>query len=90
MRSQTPTPKAKRPRTSYQSSRTAVKENSPALTLQTDAGPSNPFLPMFNYFRDELDEHHDCRERVIKASRDVTALSKKMIFSLQRFLIPTS
>lgn len=39
---------------------------------------------MFNYFRDELDEHHDCRERVIKASRDVTALSKKMIFSLQR------
>ncbi|KAH8144429.1 uncharacterized protein LAJ45_11597 [Morchella importuna] len=39
---------------------------------------------MFNYFRDELDEHHDRRERVIKASRDITALSKKMIFTLQR------
>ena len=39
---------------------------------------SNPYLPMFNHFRDELDEHHDRRERVIKASRDITALSKKM------------
>ncbi|MCJ1390650.1 hypothetical protein MMC18_003511 [Xylographa bjoerkii] len=39
---------------------------------------------MFSTFRIELDEHHDRRERVIKASRDITALSKKMIFSLQR------
>lgn len=39
---------------------------------------NNPILAMFNYFRDELDEHHDRRERVIKASRDITALSKKM------------
>lgn len=38
----------------------------------------SPFMPMFEGFRSELDEHHDRRERVIKASRDVTAASKKM------------
>jgi len=37
-----------------------------------------PFMPMFETFRSELDEHHDRRERIIKASRDITALSKKM------------
>ncbi|TGZ76415.1 Translin, partial [Ascodesmis nigricans] len=45
---------------------------------------TNPFTTSFHYFRTELDEHHDRRERLIKASRDVTALSKKIIFSLQR------
>ncbi|KAI9654143.1 MAG: hypothetical protein M1831_005497 [Alyxoria varia] len=38
----------------------------------------SPFLGMFEGFRSELDEHHDRRERVIKASRDITAASKKM------------
>ena len=38
----------------------------------------NAFTPMFEQFRDELDEHHDRRERIVKASRDITALSKKM------------
>lgn len=42
------------------------------------------FMPMFEAFRNELDEHHDRRERIIKASRDITAASKKIIFSLQR------
>ena len=37
-----------------------------------------PFMAMFETFRGELDEHHDRRERIIKASRDITALSKKM------------
>jgi predicted translin family RNA/ssDNA-binding protein len=37
----------------------------------------SPFMPMFETFRAELDEHHDRRERIIKASRDITALSKK-------------
>ncbi|KAL4930396.1 translin family protein, partial [Aspergillus undulatus] len=41
-------------------------------------------LSMFANFRDELDQHHDRRERLIKISRDITALSKKIIFSLQR------
>lgn len=38
----------------------------------------SPFMPIFDNFRNELDEHHDRRERIIKASRDITALSKKM------------
>lgn len=38
----------------------------------------NEFTPMFEHFRDELDEHHDRRESIVKASRDITALSKKM------------
>ena len=38
----------------------------------------SPFMPMFEAFRNELDEHHDRRERIIKASRDITAASKKM------------
>jgi hypothetical protein len=41
-------------------------------------GNASPFMPMFEVFRDELDEHHDRRERIIKASRDITAASKKM------------
>jgi hypothetical protein len=35
-------------------------------------------LPMFEQFKQELDDHHDRRERIIKASRDITAASKKM------------
>lgn len=38
----------------------------------------SPFLPVFETFRMELDEHHDRRERITKVSRDVTAQSKKM------------
>ena len=36
------------------------------------------FLPIFENFRAELDEHHDRREKINKVSRDVTAQSKKM------------
>ncbi|KAJ4420252.1 hypothetical protein N0V82_004463 [Gnomoniopsis sp. IMI 355080] len=39
----------------------------------------NEFTPVFEWFRDELDEHHDRRERIVKASRDITALSKKIV-----------
>jgi len=39
---------------------------------------------IFSKIRDKLDEHYDRRERLIKISRDITSLSKKMIFSLQR------
>ncbi|KAJ4364342.1 hypothetical protein N0V95_000751 [Ascochyta clinopodiicola] len=45
---------------------------------------TGPFIAMFEGFRKELDEHHDRRERIIKASRDITASSKKIIFTLQR------
>ena len=39
---------------------------------------ASPLLPMFEQFRAELDEHHDRRQRIIKASSDITAASKKM------------
>ncbi|KAL1994458.1 hypothetical protein VTN49DRAFT_1928 [Thermomyces lanuginosus] len=42
------------------------------------------FASIFETFRSELDEHYDRREKIVKASRDITALSKKIIFSLQR------
>ncbi|KAI1099678.1 Translin [Jackrogersella minutella] len=46
--------------------------------------PRNAYTSIFESFRDELDEHHDRRMRIGKVSRDVTALSKKIIFALQR------
>lgn len=42
------------------------------------AESSTPLQSIFENFRNELDEHHDRRERIIKVSRDITALSKKM------------
>lgn len=51
----------------------AVEQN----TMEPVSAPS-PFLPTFESFRNELDEHHDRRERIVKASHDITALSKKM------------
>ena len=49
--------------------------------VESDAGaeiqPSR-FLPMFERFRGDLDDHYDRRERIVKASRDMTASSKKM------------
>ncbi|GBF64719.1 translin-associated protein X [Trichophyton mentagrophytes] len=51
--------------------------------MDTSPGASS-IQSIFTEFRNELDEHHDRRERVVKASRDITALSKKIIFSLQR------
>ncbi|KAJ5623817.1 hypothetical protein N7510_000126 [Penicillium lagena] len=49
---------------------------SPATAMSNST--RSPALPIFETFRDELDEHHDRRERIIKTSRDITALSKKM------------
>lgn len=43
---------------------------------------SSQTLSIFENFRDELDEHYDRRERIIKTSRDITALSKKMYASI--------
>ncbi|RCI08066.1 hypothetical protein L249_7809 [Ophiocordyceps polyrhachis-furcata BCC 54312] len=51
-----------------------------------DVVPRGRFHAMFEQFRDELDEHHDRRERIIKASRDVTAHSKKIVKTINRDL----
>lgn len=61
----------KRPREDNMGENKAEKREKPEQA-------SSPFMPMFENFRKELDEHHDRRERIIKASRDITAASKKM------------
>ncbi|KAI4713366.1 hypothetical protein J4E89_002346 [Alternaria sp. Ai002NY15] len=48
----------------------------------------SPFVSMFEGFRAELDEHHDRRERIIKASRDITASSKKMVRAVGQAVPP--
>ncbi|TLS25346.1 hypothetical protein PpBr36_07577 [Pyricularia pennisetigena] len=48
----------------------------------------NAYTPMFEQFRDELDRHHDRRERIVKASRDITALSKKIVRKIHADLPP--
>ncbi|CRG83481.1 Translin-associated protein X [Talaromyces islandicus] len=55
-----------------------------SMAATTTDDTASAFHSIFENFRSELDEHHDRRERVIKASRDITALSKKIIFALQR------
>ncbi|WFD46739.1 hypothetical protein GLX27_001378 [Malassezia furfur] len=42
---------------------------------------------VFGAYRDEIDAFNDKRERLIKTSRDVTLLSKKLIFHLHRFSV---
>lgn len=44
-------------------------------------------LATFETFKADIDHHYDRREKLIKISRDITALSKKMIFSLHRIPI---
>ncbi|RMJ27618.1 translin-associated factor TraX [Aspergillus sp. HF37] len=57
--------------------------NQPVAAMDATEQPSE-ITSIFKAFRDELDEHYDRRERIIKTSRDITALSKKIIFTLQR------
>lgn len=54
------------------------------LLAGPEAAAPGRFHALFVHFRDQLDEHHDRRERIVKASRDVTALSKKMCVSRAR------
>lgn len=55
-----------------------VKRSRDGAKMQNNADVDSPYIPMFAAFRAELDEHHDRREKIIKASRDITASSKKM------------
>lgn len=54
-----------------------VKRSRDGVQIKGKAEVDSPYIPMFEAFRAELDEHHDRRERIIKASRDITASSKK-------------
>ncbi|GAO49287.1 hypothetical protein G7K_3439-t1 [Saitoella complicata NRRL Y-17804] len=59
--------------------------------METTAGSNRAeqLIKTFEAFRDQLDSHNERRERIIKISRDVTALAKKMIFSLHRLPPPS-
>ncbi|GAK67622.1 translin [Moesziomyces antarcticus] len=62
--------------------------STPTKRLRSDASPAAAaasLLEAFGLFRDEIDDYNDRRERLIKTSRDVTSLSKKVIFLLHRF-----
>lgn len=61
-----------------------VKRPHETMENEQTTTTSSPYIPLFEFVKTELDEHHDRRERVIKASRDITAFSKKVIFALQR------
>ena len=58
-----------------------IKRSRAEMESNESADNVSPFIPMFEGFKAE---HHDRRERVIKASRDITAYSKKVVFALQR------
>ncbi|KAI1638737.1 Translin [Biscogniauxia mediterranea] len=59
------------------------REKSEAKSAARDK-PRNAYTSMFESFRDELEESQARRMKIGTVSRDVTALSKKIIFSLQR------
>ncbi|TFK41337.1 Translin [Crucibulum laeve] len=62
---------------------TSTASSSPTPAIATKESVAK----LFDYFRADLDDHNDRRERLIKASRDVTNLSKKTIFLLHRIMM---
>ena len=63
---------------------TASQRSYAAMESNDGSEHKSRFQCMFEDFRAELDEHHDRRERVTKASRDITAASKKMCGGARR------
>lgn len=55
-----------------------VKRSHDGMEIASRPSPQSPFISVFESYRSELDQHHDRREKIIKASRDITAQSKKM------------
>ncbi|KAF2741545.1 translin associated factor X [Polyplosphaeria fusca] len=48
------------------------------MAESTKESAPSPYAAMFEGFRKDLDEHHDRRDKIAKASKDITASSKKM------------
>ncbi|CAD6977206.1 unnamed protein product [Tilletia controversa] len=71
----------------FKRKRTAANTAATA-TAPASAAQSRPIGQAFAHFSTELDRFQDRRERLIKLSRDVTALSKKLIFHLHRWEHP--
>ncbi|KAJ2899762.1 hypothetical protein IWW38_000850 [Coemansia aciculifera] len=70
---------AKRPKLNHNKD---IAEQTAMEDIITDR--KREILALFTSYRDTLDAHQDQRERVIKCSRDITALSKKIVFTLLR------
>ncbi|KAJ2159096.1 hypothetical protein GGF46_003297 [Coemansia sp. RSA 552] len=70
----------KRPRTGGKPRGPAAQE----LDFSAMSEHKQMIMHRFTAYRDSLDAHYDRRERVIKCSRDITALSKKIVFALLR------
>jgi len=60
----------------------------PSIMTTTGSGlrSKEEIVSVFDLLRSQLDNHQDTRERLIKASRDITGLSKKLIFLLHRIM----
>ncbi|KAI9732985.1 MAG: hypothetical protein M1834_003528 [Cirrosporium novae-zelandiae] len=63
-----------------------IKRNHEGTAIQTQR--QSPYIGMFEHFRDELDEHHERRDRIGKVSRDITANSKKIIRKVNSSIPP--
>ncbi|GAP85464.2 putative translin-associated protein X [Rosellinia necatrix] len=68
----------------YQGKEKVRRDGGPGAAPAPADHPRNAYTSMFESFRDELDEHHDRRTRIGKVSRDVTALSKKIVRKLSQ------
>eukprot|EP00794_Sanderia_malayensis_P020405 gene20405-22418_t len=53
--------------------------------IQRSYDESSPLIQNFLTFQKELDGRYDKRERLVKLSRDITIISKRVIFQLHRF-----
>lgn len=50
--------------------------------VAADVETDNPTIQLFQTYSKELDDKHDRHERLVKASRDITIESKRIIFLL--------
>lgn len=62
---------------------TAVASAEAVMALLRNS-KENPFKARFKQYSEQLDETNERYERLVKASRDVTIQSKKVIFQLHR------
>ena len=64
------------------------RENFGAVNISKSVSDSinmdSPLMNTFIGFRADLDAHQDKYERLVKTSRDITIISKRIIFNLHR------
>lgn len=58
------------------------RDNSSKQQQDVPVDSNNPVIAQFQIYSKELDEKHDRHERLVKASRDITIESKRIIFLL--------